>query len=117
MLPNDFVGYGVERAGFPIDPLDPSGDWQASAGRTQTFSFANFEETSRPTSWRFSPLENRSSLRPNCWSSVTHLTPASVPLMLSNWRWRWNCGIRSWWIILSWLTGYFVRLPDGRGSR
>src|SRR6266850_672592 len=21
--------------------------------------------------------------------------------MLSNWRWRWNCGIRSWWIISS----------------
>jgi hypothetical protein len=32
-------------------------------------------------------------------------------------QWRWNLGIRSWWIILFAQTRYFARLPDWRVSR
>ncbi len=65
----------------------------------QTYSCINFEKTS--------PSEVRSFLYRGIGvydgrvaGGVTRSTCVCAPLMLCNWQWRWNCGIRSWWINL-----------------
>jgi hypothetical protein len=57
----------------------------------QTYSCANFEETPRQDGWRFSLSGNRNLRWPSCWLSGTRSAHFSVPWMLFNWQWRWNC--------------------------